>query len=120
MLNLPPLSVVVVRSRPLTGLRISTVALGTRAPVGSRTVPVTEVELPPCAVASDEHSSPVEIMNAAKPPLLSRCMTPPIDFYVCGARLDRSGGAMPEEEVGWKLPGLRFASGIHHDLVAPA
>jgi len=41
-----------VRLKPLTGLRTSTVALATTAPVGSTTVPVTEVELPPdCALA---------------------------------------------------------------------
>jgi hypothetical protein len=46
MVNLPELSVVAVRSKPLTGLRISTVALGTTAPEGSVTVPVTDVEFP--------------------------------------------------------------------------
>src|SRR6266566_150515 len=52
MLNLPPLSVVAVRLKPLIGLRNSTVALATTAPVGSVTVPVSEVELPPdCALA---------------------------------------------------------------------
>src|SRR5579884_4527097 len=43
----PPVElVVVVRSNWLTGLRISTVAFGTTAPDGSRTVPSTDVELP--------------------------------------------------------------------------
>src|SRR6266403_5756941 len=46
MLNFPEASVLVERENPLTGLRISTVALGTTAPDGSGTVPVTEVELP--------------------------------------------------------------------------
>jgi hypothetical protein len=44
--------VVVVRSKALTGLCISTAALGTTAPDGSTTVPETELELPPdCAFA---------------------------------------------------------------------
>src|SRR6266404_3868255 len=52
MVNFPPLSVVAVRLKPLTGLRISTLAFGTTAPVTSTTVPVTDVELPPdCALA---------------------------------------------------------------------
>jgi hypothetical protein len=38
--------VVTVRSNWLTGLRISTVAFGTTAPLGSNTVPVTAVEFP--------------------------------------------------------------------------
>ena len=40
------------RLKPLTGFWISTVALGTTAPDGSTTVPVTGAELPPdCALA---------------------------------------------------------------------
>src|SRR5580704_15548617 len=49
--NFPALSVVVERSRPLTGLRISTVALGTTAPVGSTTLPLIEPEFPDWAPA---------------------------------------------------------------------
>jgi len=49
MANLPDASVVVVRSKALTGLRIVTVAFGTTAPDGSTTTPTTELELPDCA-----------------------------------------------------------------------
>src|SRR5262249_6152703 len=50
MLNLPELSVAVFLSKPLTGLRRLTIASATTAPVGSVTVPTTEVEFPPdCA-----------------------------------------------------------------------
>ena len=52
MVNRPALSVEALRSNALTGLRIWTVAFVTTAPVGSFTVPVTDVELPPdCARA---------------------------------------------------------------------
>src|SRR6266481_3044133 len=58
MVKLPLLSVVVERLNWLTGLWISTVALGTTAPEGSRTVPATEVELPPdCANAGKPAST---------------------------------------------------------------
>jgi hypothetical protein len=46
IMNFPEVSLVVLRSNPLTGLLIVTVALGTSASVGSWTVPLTEVELP--------------------------------------------------------------------------
>jgi hypothetical protein len=52
-LNVPELLVLVDRTKPLTGFLISTVALGTTAPVGSTTVPLMDVELPlDCALAS--------------------------------------------------------------------
>ena len=68
MLNFPELSVVTVRSKALTGLRISTVAFATTAPVGSTTVPVTEVELPPdCASRlKTQDQRKKTIMKAAK------------------------------------------------------
>jgi hypothetical protein len=44
--NFPALSVVVDRSKPLTGLRISTVAFGMTAPLGSTTVPLIDPEFP--------------------------------------------------------------------------
>jgi hypothetical protein len=45
-LNFPPLSVTTEWSKPLTGLRISTVALGMTAPVESTTLPLIEPEFP--------------------------------------------------------------------------
>jgi hypothetical protein len=50
MLKLPALSVVAVRSKPLTGLRMLTVAFGTTAPDESTTVPEIEVEPAVCAI----------------------------------------------------------------------
>jgi hypothetical protein len=44
--NFPAASVVAERSKPLTGLRISTVADGTTAPVESTTLPLMEPEFP--------------------------------------------------------------------------
>ncbi len=66
MVNLPDLSVVAFRSNWLTGLWISTVALGTTAPDGSATVPVTEVELPPdCATAFSPNAKKNSTQKAA-------------------------------------------------------
>jgi hypothetical protein len=47
------LSVRALRENPLTGLLRSTVALLTTAPEGSTTVPITKVELPDWARATE-------------------------------------------------------------------
>src|SRR4029077_16925706 len=89
MVNFPPLSVVAVRLKPLTGLRTSTVALATTAPVGSTTVPVTEVELPPdCALAPGSRDRERTTRKAANSGFLQKAsMIPPKKAQEIGNRV---------------------------------
>jgi hypothetical protein len=82
MLKLPLLSVVVERLKALTGLCISTVAFGTTAPEGSKTVPVTDVEFPPdCAYAVRPSTMQKRIVEAANSDFLQKAsMIPPEGF----------------------------------------
>jgi hypothetical protein len=86
MVKYPDEFVITLRSKPLTGFRSSTDAFGTTAPVGSSTVPLTEVEFPAdWAWAGNPDPNHNDDIKAAISSVLNNASTiPPIKFGLRG------------------------------------